>query len=162
MFKAKSTLSDYFDLNRRYFKTTDTVLFRDDEVTFDIIPNCFFKITEEKLSELAFVPDSNLPNNIALSAIVGEEITKNQIFAQVEKLYGVQVCNLYDVRAFVDSERYERLNAMIDSRFTDENIIALMSAFEERRDSEIQAMVLINKKQVAFQRPALYILLIFK
>lgn len=137
-------------------------MFRDDEVTFDIIPNCFFKITEEKLSELAFVPDSNLPNNIALSAIVGEEITKNQIFAQVEKLYGVQVCNLYDVRAFVDSERYERLNAMIDSRFTDENIIALMSAFEERRDSEIQAMVLINKKQVAFQRPALYILLIFK
>lgn len=144
LFKAKSTLSDYFDLNRRYFKTTDTVLLRDDEVTFDIIPNCFFKIASEKLSELAFVPDSNLPNNIALSSIVSEEITENQIFAKVEELYGVQVRNLYDVRAFVDSERYERLNAMIDSRFTDENIIALMSAFEERRDSEIQAMVTNN------------------
>lgn len=144
LFKAKSTLSDYFDLNRRYFKTTDTVLFRDDEVTFDIIPNCFFKIASEKLSELAFVPDSNLPNNIALSSIVSEEITENQIFAKVEELYGVQVRNLYDVRAFVDSERYERLNAMIDSRFTDENIIALMSAFEERRDGEIQAMVTNN------------------
>ena len=144
MFKAKSTLSDYFDLNRRYFKTTDTVLFRDDEVTFDIIPNCFFKIAGEKLSELAFVPASNLPNNIALGSIVGEEIIENQIFAKVEELYGVQVRNLYDVRAFVDSERYERFNAMIDSRFTDENIIALMSAFEERRDSEIQAMVTNN------------------
>ena len=144
LFKAKSTLSDYFDLNRRYFKTTDTVLFRDDEVTFDIIPNCFFKIAGEKLSELAFVPDSNLPHNIALSSIVGEEITEDQIFAKVEELYGVQVRNLYDVRAFVDSERYERLNTMIDSRFTDENIIALMSAFEERRDSEIQAMVTNN------------------
>lgn len=144
LFKAKSTLSDYFDLNRRYFKTTDTVLFRDDEVTFDIIPNCFFKIAGEKLSELAFVPDSNLPNNVKLSSIVGEEITENQIFAKVEELYGVQVRNLYDVRAFVDSERYERFNAMIDSRFTDENIIALMSAFEERRDGEIQAMVTNN------------------
>lgn len=144
LFKAKSTLSDYFDLNRRYFKTTDSVLFRDDEVTFDIIPNCFFKIAGEKLSELAFVPDSNLPNNVKLSSIVGEEITESQIFAKVEELYGVQVRNLYDVRAFVDSERYERFNAMIDSRFTDENIIALMSAFEERRDGEIQAMVTNN------------------
>ena len=144
LFKAKSTLSDYFDLNRRYFKITDTVLFRDDEVTFDIIPNCFFKIAGEKLSELAFVPDSNLPNNVKLSSIVGEEITESQIFAKVEELYGVQVRNLYDVRAFVDSERYERFNAMIDSRFTDENIIALMSAFEERRDGEIQAMVTNN------------------
>lgn len=144
LFKAKSTLSDYFDLNRRYFKTTDTVLFRDDEVTFDIIPNCFFKIVSETLSELAFVPDSNLQNNIALSSIVGEEITENQIYAKVEELYGVQVRNLYDVRAFVDSERYERLNAMIDSKFTDENIVALMSAFEERRDSEIQALVTNN------------------
>ena len=144
LFKAKSTLSDYFDLNRRYFKTTDTVLFRDDEVTFAIIPNCFFRIVGEKLSELAFVPDSNLPNNVELSSIVGEEITENQIFAKVEELYGVQVRNLYDVRAFVDSERYERLNAMIDSKFTDENIVALMSAFEERRDSEIQAMVTNN------------------
>lgn len=144
LFKAKSTLSDYFDLNRRYFKTTDTVLFRDDEVTFDIIPNCFFKIAGEKLSELAFVPDSNLPNNVKLSSIVGEEITESQIFAKVEELYGVQVRNLYDVRAFVDSERYERFNAMIDSRFTDENIIALMTAFEDRRDGDIQSMVTNN------------------
>lgn len=144
LFKAKSTLSDYFDLNRRYFKTTDTVLFRDDEVTFDIIPNCFFKIAGEKLSELAFVPDSNLPNNVELSSIVGEEITENQIFAKVEELYGVQVRNLYDVRAFVDSERYERFNAMIDRKFTDENIISLMSAFEDRRDSDIQTMVTNN------------------
>ena len=144
LFKAKSTLSDYFDLNRRYFKTTDTVLFRDDEVTFDIIPNCFFKIAGEKLSELAFVPDSNLPNNVKLSSIVGEEITESQIFAKVEELYGVQVRNLYDVRAFVDSERYERFNAMIDSRFTDENIIALMTAFEDRHDGDIQSMVTNN------------------
>ena len=43
LFKAKSTLSDYFDLNRRYFRTTDTILFQDDKVKFDIIPNCFFK-----------------------------------------------------------------------------------------------------------------------
>lgn len=49
--------------------------------------------------------------------------------------------NLYDVQAFVDRERYERFNVMIDSKFTDENIIALMTAFEDRRDGDIQSMV---------------------
>ena len=56
----------------------------------------------------------------------------------------VQVRNLYDVQAFVDRERYERFNAMIDRKFTDENIISLLSAFENRRDSDIQTMVTNN------------------
>lgn len=144
LFKAKSTLSDYFDLNRRYFKTTDTVLFQDGKVKFDIIPNCFFKIAEESLIALAYRSDDNLEKNTSLESIVGTQITENQIFAKVEELYGVQVRNLYDVQAFVDRDRYERFNAMIDRKFTDENIISLMSAFEGRRDSDIQAMVTNN------------------
>ena len=144
LFKAKSTLSDYFDLNRRYFRTTDTILFQDDKVKFDIIPNCFFKISEQNLTALAYTSDDNLSSNISLEAIVGAQITENQIFAKVEEIYGVQVRNLYDVQAFVDRERYERFNAMVDSKFTDEKIIELMSAFEDRRDGDIQSMVTNN------------------
>lgn len=144
LFKAKSTLSDYFDLNRRYFRTTDTILFQDDKVKFDIIPNCFFKISERNLTALAYTSDDNLSSNISLEAIVGAQITENQIFAKVEEIYGVQVRNLYDVQAFVDRERYERFNAMVDSKFTDEKIIELMSAFEDRRDGDIQSMVTNN------------------
>lgn len=144
LFKAKSTLSDYFDLNRRYFRTTDTILFQDDKVKFDIIPNCFFKISEQNLTALAYISDDNLSSNISLESIVGAQITENQIFAKVEEIYGVQVRNLYDVQAFVDRERYERFNAMVDSKFTDEKIIELMSAFEDRRDGDIQSMVTNN------------------
>ena len=144
LFKAKSTLSDYFDLNRRYFRTTDTILFQDDKVKFDIIPNCFFKIAEQNLTALAYTSDDNLSSNISLESIVGTQITENQIFAKIEEIYGVQVRNLYDVQAFVDRERYERFNAMVDSKFTDEKIIELMSAFEDRRDGDIQSMVTNN------------------
>lgn len=144
LFKAKSTLSDYFDLNRRYFRTTDTILFQDDKVKFDIIPNCFFKIAEQNLTALAYTSDDNLSSNISLESIVGAQITENQIFAKIEEIYGVQVRNLYDVQAFVDRERYERFNAMVDSKFTDEKIIELMSAFEDRRDGDIQSMVTNN------------------
>lgn len=41
LFKAKATLSDYLDLNRRYIKTTDVVLFEDNTIKLDIIPKHF-------------------------------------------------------------------------------------------------------------------------
>lgn len=41
LYKAKATLTDYLDLNRRYISTSDIVLFEDDEVKFDIVPKQF-------------------------------------------------------------------------------------------------------------------------
>lgn len=38
LFKVKANLSDYFDLNRRYFGTTDTVLFKDNRVELSPVP----------------------------------------------------------------------------------------------------------------------------
>lgn len=144
LYKAKSTLLDYFDLNRRYFKTTDTVLFQDRKVKFAIIPNCFFNIIGNKLPNIAFTDSTALSDDIPLTATIGYEVTEDEIFAKVEEIYGIQARTLYDVQTFVDRERYERLNAMIDTKFTDANLISLMSAFEDRRDSDIQAMVTNN------------------
>ena len=36
--KAKRSLEDYFDLNRRYMKTADVILFADERVTLDTVP----------------------------------------------------------------------------------------------------------------------------
>ena len=44
IFKAKATLSDYFDLNRRYFKITDIVLFEDNKVKLDVLPKCYLRL----------------------------------------------------------------------------------------------------------------------
>lgn len=49
LFKAKATLSDYLDLNRRYIKTTDVVLLEDDTIKFDIVPKHYFKAIAENL-----------------------------------------------------------------------------------------------------------------
>ena len=43
VFKAMATLSDYFDLNRRYFNITDTLIFEDRMIKLDIIPKYYFK-----------------------------------------------------------------------------------------------------------------------
>ncbi len=144
LFKAKSLFSDYFDLNRRYFKITDTILFQDNKVKFDIIPNCFFNLIAKQLPILAYSKDFTLVSNIDLPIITGLKITHEALFAKVEELYDVQVKNLYDVQEFVEQKRYDRFNRLIDEKFTDEKLILLMTLFEERRDLEIQEMVTNN------------------
>ena len=145
LFKAKSLLDDYFDLNRRYFKTTDTILFQDNTVKLDIVPNCFFAIIKDLLLETAFTQSSNLNADCSLGEI-GEvfDITQTQIFNKAEELYGVQVRNLFDIQNYVEQERYERFNAMVDSRFSDDVLIDLMTKFENRDDDEIHSIVTNN------------------
>ena len=54
--KVKATLSDYLDLNRRYIKTTDIVLFEDDTVKLNIVPQHFFKSVIQQLYSDIFNP----------------------------------------------------------------------------------------------------------
>ena len=145
LFKAKSLLDDYYDLNKRYFKTSDTVLFKDDIVKFDIIPNCYFSLVKDSLLDIAFTQATNLFNNTSLVDMgIAFDIKQEQLFEKAEELYGVQVRNLYDIQGFVDKERYARLNQMIDEKFTDEILIKLMTHFEKRDDKDIQALVTNN------------------
>lgn len=145
LFKAKSLLDDYYDLNKRYFKTSDTVLFKDDIVKFDIIPNCYFSLVKDSLLDIAFTQATDLFNNTSLANMgIAFDIKQEQLFEKAEELYGVQVRNLYDIQGFVDRERYTRLNQMIDEKFTDEILIKLMTHFENRDDKDIQTLVTNN------------------
>ena len=145
LFKAKSLLSDYFDLNKRYFKTTDCVLFEDNIVKFDIVPNCFFAVAKNNLLNFAFEQDNVLQENIDLAEINScFYISEMQIFEKIEEIYGIQVRNIYDAKNFVESERYRRFNEMIDNKFSDEVLIDLMTKFENRNDQEIQEIVTNN------------------
>ena len=145
LFKAKSLLDDYFDLNRRYFKTTDTILFQDNMVKLDVIPSCYFAVIKDDIMELTFTRSPNLSSDCNLNDISEIfNVTQNQIFSKAEELYGVQVRNMFDIQNYVEQERYERLNAMIDERFSDEVLIDLMTKFEKREDNEIHLLVTNN------------------
>lgn len=145
LFKAKSLLDDYYDLNKRYFKTSDTIIFQDDKVRFDIIPNCYFALVKACLLDMAFSKAENLDVNCEISAIgTALAVTQEQLFDKAEELYGVQVRSIIDIQDFVEKERYERLNHMIDTRFTDEVLVNLMTLFENRNDTDIQAIVTNN------------------
>lgn len=148
LFKAKSLLSDYYDLNKRYFKTSNTILFQDNKVKFDIIPNCFFKTIGNDLLEICFQPTNLLSNNCELATISDLfNVTVQQIFSKVQEIYDVQARNLYDIQNFIENDRYSRFNYMLDTQFTDNNLIYLLNLFENRNnenDSIIQNMVSNN------------------
>ncbi|MGN0508940.1 MAG: AlwI family type II restriction endonuclease [Ruminococcus sp.] len=145
LFKAKSLLDDYYDLNKRYFKTSDTIIFQDDKVRFDIIPKCYFALTKDSLLDMAFSKADNLEINCELSSIgTAFAVTQERLFDKAEELYGIQVRSIIDIQDLVEKERYERLNHMIDTRFTDDVLINLMTMFEKRADSDIQSIVTNN------------------
>lgn len=145
LFKAKATLSDYLDLNRRYIKTTDVVLFEDDTIKFDIVPKHFFKSVAAKLYQDAFTSsellyeDCDMPE-ISECLIVNDDT----IVAGINEELGINVSDMQSARAALEDTRYQRLQHLIDTKFTDDKILSLLDCFETRNDEEIRSMVTDN------------------
>lgn len=145
LFKAKATLSDYLDLNRRYIKTTDVVLFEDDTIKFDIVPKHFFKSVAAKLYQDAFTSsellyeDCDIPE-ISECLIVDDDT----IVAGINEELGINVSDMQSARTALEDTRYQRLQHLIDTKFTDDKILSLLDCFETRNDDEIRSMVTDN------------------
>lgn len=144
LMKAKQTLNDYCDLNKRYIKTADIILFGDGEVKLDIIPKHFFAAAE-KLYESAYVPSPNLFRDCDMTEIddclaIGEKIVVDGI----NREFGENFTSIDEARGLLESERYKRLQHLIDTVFTKNNILTLLDCFEKRDDKKIHAIVTDN------------------
>jgi hypothetical protein len=145
LFKARATLSDYADLNRRYFKTTDTMIFCDKKAELDVLPRCWLYSTADELLNSAFISSNNLTENVELSDIASFlTIDENKLYANLEKLYGVTVTTAADANRIINDERYRRFNALIDERFNKTVLIDLLEKFEGRDDDAIRQIVTNN------------------
>jgi hypothetical protein len=145
LFKARATLSDYADLNTRYFKTTDAMIFADGKVILDVVPHCWLHSAIDELPSIAFSESDNLLENIELPEIAPFlEINEKKLYANLKTLYGITVDNADDAKSVVNNERYKRLNTLIDERFNRETLIDLLSKFECRDDNAIRQIVTNN------------------
>lgn len=145
LFKAKATLSDYLDLNRRYIRTTDIILFEDSNIKLDIIPKHFFNSVADQLHHYAYTAcdilyeDSELVE-IADCLVINEETVIEGVNAEL----GTNVATIGEARNVLEDNRYRRLQHLIDTKFTDEIIVTLLGYFESRNDAEIKSMVTEN------------------
>lgn len=145
LFKIKSTLNDYFDLNRRYFKITDVVLFNDEKVELDVLPKCFFNNISNELIKIAFEESKNLRENIAIENIDPcLIIDEKKLFAELGRVVGVKITTGEVARKIVKDERYARFNRLVDEKFSKANLIDLFTKFENRADNEIRRIITDN------------------
>lgn len=145
LFKAKATLSDYLDLNRRYIKTTDIVLFEDDTVKLDVVPQYFFKSVMDQLYSDIFAKSELLYENCSIESISAcLVVSDDTIIDGINEELGLSVTTIEAAREALEDNRYQRLQHLIDTKFTDENLLSLLDYFEDRNDTEIRNMVTDN------------------
>lgn len=145
LFKAKANLSDYADLNRRYFKTTDTILFADSKVAFDVLPRCWLYSVADDLRGIAFIKSGKLSEDVGLVGIAPFlAIDEKKLHANLQELYGIAIATADDANKAIHDERYRRFNALIDERFSRDVLIDLFDKFENREYDAIRKAVTNN------------------
>ncbi len=145
LLKARATLADYKDLNRRYIKTTDIILFEDNIVKLDIIPKQFFNSVIKDLYSNAFVPSNKLEENCDFKEIDKCLIIDQKVIIQgINKELNTKISDISEAYAILDNVRYKRLHHLIDNKFTDDKILILLDLFMKREDSKIIEMVTDN------------------
>ena len=142
VFKAMATLSDYFDLNRRYFNITDTIIFENRIIKLDIIPKYFFKELIDILYREAFSRSDNLTSNISLENISEAfKLDISKVYKVLSEDLGITIKGPEQAAIYINDERYRRFNNLINKKFTDPVLIELLNCFEERDDKRIEELV---------------------
>lgn len=143
--KVRRTLADYRDLNTRYLKITGILLFDDGRVRLDIVPQEFFRHRVATLYSLAYTADDRIAAFTELADIHPTlAYTQEELLHDLNASLPTPVTTIDEAHAAVEAERYIRLNTMIDNRFTDNTLLALLDCFERRDDRQINFLVTDN------------------
>lgn len=120
MIKIKRTLEDYFDLNRRYLKISDTLLFADEQVKFDVIPKYFFSLLPNEFYNLAFEKSNKLVELQTLEEIsLFLKLNEEKLLKTINRDNKTSFKQIVEIKKFVAEERLERFNKLIDEKFSD-------------------------------------------
>lgn len=137
-----ATLSDYFDLNRRYFNITDALIFEDCMIKLDMIPKYYFKEIIDVLYTETFSRDNNLRSDVQLETISEAfKLDISKVYAALSKDLGITIKSSEQAAIYINDERYRRFNTLIDKKFNDSVLIELLNCFEQRDDKRIEELV---------------------
>lgn len=142
LIKIKRTLEDYFDLNRRYLKISDVLLFADEQIKFDIIPKYYFSLLPDDFYNLAFEKSDKLDKLQTLEEISPLlKLDEVKLLNVINKVNKTSFSKIGDIKQFVADERIKRFNKLIDEKFTDNQLIYILQLISKRADKEIQELV---------------------
>ena len=138
LFKAKATLKDYFDLNKRYVRTTNCITFKDNKVELDVIPKIIINNCIDKLFKIIDVESKDLYLDIGLNDICSElNISECKLLDLSNKVLKKKFDSINDLYNENDAIRYKKFNELISNRFSNDKLVELLGQFEERNDDTI-------------------------
>lgn len=145
LFKAKATLYDYRDLNRRYFNITDTVMFADGKAELTLLAKCFVSLCSDGLRDIAFTRSTMLDQDCALGNIIpGYAVTDDSLRRKLSTDYGIEAAGSGEVQGIIERERRNRFDRLVDTMFPDSVLLELLDDFEQRNDDDIRRKVCDN------------------
>ena len=109
LFKAKSTLHDYFDLNRRYIKLSNIILFEDGQLRYDLVPKPFFTSAMPELYKLAYTEAENLEQLTSLEEICPAlSLDEQQLLVALNNELGRELNSIEEAYSELEKLRYDR------------------------------------------------------
>lgn len=136
VFKIRATLSDYYDLNRRYLKLTDSILFENERVEFTELFNSFFHTEARHFFDNAFSKSSNLLERDCSLTDINHFLTFSleSVIRNFKELYHIktEIHDISDLKHHLKSRNRKLFIDFIDKKFPNHEIVRLLSLFEER------------------------------
>lgn len=140
--KAKATLADYYDLNKRYFSLSDTIIFLNNRVCFDLIPKQFFKIATASLYDAAYEPSVLLGENAPLVDIHPSLVfITESVYAGINRELDIDIHHIDQAKAVMQEYKRDRLHSLIEKQFSKKVLLELLDCFEGRSDRRIEELV---------------------
>lgn len=143
--KNMATLQDYFDLNRRYLNIANVMIFEDEQVKIDLVPKQFFASAIDELYLSAYTPSDELERDCKMEDICPAlRFDEKEVVERLNKELGIELENIDEAYSEVEKRRYDRFKTMVDTRFTDNDLLGLLDDFDKRNDDEISKKVTDN------------------
>lgn len=143
--KAKATLHDYYDLNRRYLGIANVILFEDGLVKLDLVPKQFFASAIDELYKSAYSASDLLEHNCKMDEICPAlKFDEKEVVDRLNKELGIELETIDEAYSEVEKRRYDRFKTMVNTRFTNEELLGLLDDFDNRNDDEISRKVTDN------------------
>lgn len=136
--KILATLQDYFDLNRRYLSIANVILFEDGQLKLDLVPKQFFASAIEELYNSAYSESEELELDCNIDEICPAlKFDEKEVVLRLKEELGIELETIEEAYSEVEKRRYDRFKTMVNSRFTDDDLLELLDDFDNRNDDDI-------------------------
>lgn len=145
LYKWKQNLDDYYDLNRRYFKITDIIIFEDSKIRLTTTAKYYFKHCIDNFFAESFCKSKNFDSLTTVESVLGGyKPNMVYVYEDIAAKFDEEYIDPTELNNYLEQERLENFGKLIDEKFTDNKLIYLLDCFERRDDDVLSLEITEN------------------